>query len=87
MEAVKEERTRLLEQLAQVKNDPGKAGGELQEADILKLRHEVEIKKAKLNELHEVHPPPPHTHTTTIITSKITAQNRCGGRRATRAAR
>jgi hypothetical protein len=58
VEAVKAERSRLLEQLAQVKTDPGKAGGDLQEADILNLRHEVEVKKAKLNELHEVPPPP-----------------------------
>ena len=59
MEAVKAERSRLLEQLTQIKTDPGKAGGDLQEEDILSLRHEVEVKKAKLNELHEVTPGPP----------------------------
>lgn len=54
MEAVKLERLRLLEQLRMVKTDPGKAGGDLQEDDILYMRGEIEIKKAKLNELHEV---------------------------------
>ena len=54
MEAVKLERVRLLDQLRMVKTDPGKAGGDLQEDDILYMRGEVEIKKAKLNELHEV---------------------------------
>lgn len=51
---MKAERARLLEQLTLVKTDPGKAGADLQQDDILKLRREVEIKKAKLNELHEV---------------------------------
>ena len=54
MEAVKLERAKLMDQLRMVKTDPGKAGGELQEDDIQYLRGEVEIKKAKLNELHEV---------------------------------
>ena len=54
MEAVKRERAHLLAQLTQVKTDPGKAGGDLQNDDIQRLRHELEIKKAKLNELHEV---------------------------------
>ena len=54
MAAVKHERARLLEQLTLIKTDPGKAGGELQEDDILNLRWEVGIKKAKLNDLHEV---------------------------------
>lgn len=54
MAAVKHERARLLEQLTLIKTDPGKAGGELQEDDILNLRREVGIKKAKLNDLHEV---------------------------------
>ena len=54
MEAVKAERAHLLEQLAQVKLDPGKAGDDLQQEDIQFLRRELDIKKAKLNELHEV---------------------------------
>lgn len=57
MAAVKAERARLLEQLTLVKTDPGKAGGELQQADIGNLRREVEAKKAKLNEIHEVSKP------------------------------
>ena len=48
-----------MEQLRMVKTDPGKAGGDLQEDDILYMRGEVDIKKAKLNELHEVPFPPP----------------------------
>ena len=54
MEAVKAERAYLLEQLAQVKLDPGKAGDDLQQEDIQFLHRELDIKKAKLNELHEV---------------------------------
>ena len=54
VEAVKAERAHLLEQLAQVKLDPGKAGDDLQQEDIQFLRRELDIKKAKLNELHEV---------------------------------
>lgn len=54
MEAVKAERARILQQLALIKSDSGKAGGDLQQEDILQLRREVELKKAKLNELHEV---------------------------------
>lgn len=54
MSAVKAERARLIEQLTLVKTDPGKAGGDLQQEDIMNLRREVEVKKAKLNELHEV---------------------------------
>lgn len=37
-----------------IKTDPGKAGGDLQEDDIMYMRGEIEIKKTKLNELHEV---------------------------------
>ena len=54
MAAVKAERARLLEQLTLVKTDPGKAGGDLQQDDIMNLRREIEIKKAKLNDLQEV---------------------------------
>lgn len=53
LEAVKRERAHLVEQLAQVKTDQGKAGGDLQEEDIQILRREIELKKAKLNELYE----------------------------------
>ncbi len=59
MAVVKLARARLLEQLTLIKTDPGKAGGELQQDDILNLRREVGIKKAKLNELHEVQRKPP----------------------------
>lgn len=61
MASVKNERARLLEQLTMIKTDPGKAGADLQQDDILNLRREVEIKKAKLDELHEVHPFEPGT--------------------------
>lgn len=50
---MKQERAHLLEQLTLVKTDAGKAGGDLQQEDIAHLRQEIEIKKAKLNELHE----------------------------------
>ncbi|KAK9808645.1 hypothetical protein WJX72_001158 [[Myrmecia] bisecta] len=51
LEAVKRERAALMVSLAQIKRDEGKAGGELQQDDIRRLRKEMELKKEKLNEL------------------------------------
>lgn len=53
METVKRERHMLLEHLAEVKAQIGTAGGEAQQADIRQLMKELELKKAKLNELRE----------------------------------
>ncbi|KAF8062960.1 hypothetical protein HT031_003799 [Scenedesmus sp. PABB004] len=51
LESVKRERQQLLESIAQVKAEAGTAGGEAQQADIRQLLKELELKKAKLNEL------------------------------------
>jgi hypothetical protein len=54
LEAVKRERTALLASLAALKQDQGKAGGELQLDDARRLRRELELKQTKLNELKQV---------------------------------
>lgn len=51
LERVKAERAALLDSLAKLRNDVGKSGGELQQEDIRLLRHELEAKQEKLNEL------------------------------------
>ncbi|KAF6261763.1 hypothetical protein COO60DRAFT_1636588 [Scenedesmus sp. NREL 46B-D3] len=51
LESVKRERQQLLESISQVKAESGTAGGEAQQADIRQLLKELELKKAKLNEL------------------------------------
>jgi hypothetical protein len=51
LDSVKRERERLLEAIAHVKGSAGTAGGEAQQADIQQLLRELEMKKAKLNEL------------------------------------
>lgn len=40
--------------LAEIKTQSGKAGGELQQEDVRRLRKEVEIKMEKLNEIRKV---------------------------------
>ena len=54
MEAVKRERSHLMASLAEIKTQSGKAGGELQQEDVRRLRKEVEIKMQKLNEIRKV---------------------------------
>eukprot|EP00879_Flechtneria_rotunda_P017327 GHRR01018151.1.p1 GENE.GHRR01018151.1~~GHRR01018151.1.p1 ORF type:complete len:898 (+),score=438.17 GHRR01018151.1:161-2854(+) len=51
LESVKRERQQLLESISQLKAEAGTAGGEAQQADIRQLLKELELKKAKLNEL------------------------------------
>ena len=41
--------------LAEIKTQSGKAGGELQQEDVRRLRKEVELKMEKLNEIRKVH--------------------------------
>lgn len=53
LEKVKNERTVLLHSISVVKAQAGTAGGEAQQNDIRQLRRELELKKAKLNELRE----------------------------------
>lgn len=40
--------------LAEIKTQSGKAGGELQQEDVKRLRKEVELKMEKLNEIRKV---------------------------------
>lgn len=54
LESVKRERRTLMDSLASLKADQGKAGSELQMQDIARLRREVEAKQEKLNELSQV---------------------------------
>ena len=54
LEAVKRERAHLMASLAEIKTQSGKAGGELQQEDVRRLRKEVEIKMEKLNEIRKV---------------------------------
>lgn len=54
LEAVKQERAHLMASLAEIKTQSGKAGGELQQEDVRRLRKEVEIKMEKLNEIRKV---------------------------------
>eukprot|EP00775_Hariotina_reticulata_P005882 gene5882-6123_t len=51
LESVKRERQQLLDSINQLKAESGTAGGEAQQADIRQLLKELELKKAKLNEL------------------------------------
>ncbi|EFJ49199.1 hypothetical protein VOLCADRAFT_104414 [Volvox carteri f. nagariensis] len=53
LEKIKNERQVLLDSIKLVKAQAGTAGGEAQQNDIKTLRRELELKKAKLNELHE----------------------------------
>ena len=46
--------------LAEIKTQSGKAGGELQQEDVRRLRKEVEIKMEKLNEIRKVGTPCSH---------------------------
>ncbi len=55
LEAVKRERSHLMASLAEIKTQSGKAGGELQQEDVRRLRKEVELKMEKLNEIRKVH--------------------------------
>ncbi len=54
LEAVKRERSHLMASLAEIKTQSGKAGGELQQEDLRRLRKEVELKMEKLNEIRKV---------------------------------
>lgn len=54
LEAVKRERSHLMTSLAEIKTQSGKAGGELQQEDVRRLRKEVELKMEKLNEIRKV---------------------------------
>ncbi|GLC33234.1 hypothetical protein PLESTF_000156500 [Pleodorina starrii] len=53
LEKIKNERQVLLDSIKLVKAQAGTAGGEAQQNDIKTLRRELELKKAKLNELRE----------------------------------
>jgi len=53
LEKVKHERMMLMQSIASAKAQSGTAGGEAQQNDIKQLRKELELKKAKLNELSE----------------------------------
>ncbi|GFR48576.1 hypothetical protein Agub_g10479 [Astrephomene gubernaculifera] len=53
LEKIKNERQVLLDSIKLVKAQAGTAGGEAQQTDIKTLRRELELKKAKLNELRE----------------------------------
>ncbi|DBA93849.1 hypothetical protein WJX82_009274 [Trebouxia sp. C0006] len=53
LEAVKRERSHLMASLAEIKTQSGKAGGELQQEDVRRLRKEVELKMEKLNEIRK----------------------------------
>lgn len=55
LEVVKRERSHLMASLAEIKTQSGKAGGELQQEDVRRLRKEVELKMEKLNEIRKVH--------------------------------
>ena len=57
LESAKRDRRALMDSLAALKGDQGKAGSELQEADISRLRRELEIKQEKLNDLRQARPP------------------------------
>ena len=53
LESVKRERRALMDSLASLKADQGKAGSERQMADIIRLRRELESKQEKINELRQ----------------------------------
>ena len=53
LESVKRERRALMDSLAALKADQGSAGNERQMADIARLRHELESKQEKVNELKQ----------------------------------
>jgi hypothetical protein len=42
-----------MDSLAALKGDQGKAGSELQMADITRLRRELEVKQEKINEIRQ----------------------------------
>ena len=65
LEAVKRERAHLMASLAEIKTQSGKAGGELQQEDVRRLRKEVELKMEKLNEIRKV----PETGITALVIS------------------
>ena len=50
---MKRERRALMDSLASLKADQGKAGSERQMADIIRLRRELESKQEKINELRQ----------------------------------
>lgn len=52
---MKRERSHLMASLAEIKTQSGKAGGELQQEDVRRLRKEVELKMEKLNEIRKVY--------------------------------
>lgn len=53
LESAKRERRALMNSLAALKGDQGKAGSELQMADITRLRSELEVKQEKINEIRQ----------------------------------
>ena len=53
LESVKRERRALMDSLAALKADQGKAGSERQMADVVRLRRELESKQEKINELRQ----------------------------------
>ncbi|CAL5218617.1 g317 [Coccomyxa viridis] len=53
LESVKRERRALMDSLAALKADQGKAGSERQMSDIARLRRELESKQEKMNELRQ----------------------------------
>lgn len=57
LESAKRERRALMDSLAALKGDQGKAGSDLQEADISRLRRELEVKQEKINELRQARSP------------------------------
>jgi hypothetical protein len=56
LELVKRERSGLMDALAALREDEGRGGSAMQAADLRRLRHELELKQERLNELHAARP-------------------------------
>ena len=54
LELVKRERSSLMDALAALKADEGRGGSCMQAQDLRRLRHELQLKQDRLNELHSV---------------------------------
>lgn len=54
LELVKRERSSLMDALAALKADEGRGGSSMQAQDLRRLRHELQLKQDRLNELHSV---------------------------------
>ena len=51
---MKRERSSLMDALAALKADEGRGGSSMQAQDLRRLRHELQLKQDRLNELHSV---------------------------------